>query len=96
MWRTQTANTNANGLVSVQLGGGTAVSGAIASIPWESGPYFLRTETDPSGGGNYTIDGANELLNIATPCTRPTTCPDPQDRKARRDPPGVMWCAPGT
>lgn len=61
---TQSATTNANGLVSVQLGNGTAVSGSIGAIAWESGPYFLRTETDPTGGTDYTISGASELLSV--------------------------------
>lgn len=86
---TQTANTNANGLVSVQLGGGTAVSGAIASIPWESGPYFLRTETDPSGGSNYTIDGANELLSVPYALHAANNMPGPAGPQG---PPGPSGC----
>lgn len=61
---TQSATTNANGLVSVQLGGGTAVSGSIGAISWGSGPFFLRTETDPAGGTDYTITGSSELLSV--------------------------------
>jgi hypothetical protein len=44
---TQTPSTNANGLASIAVGGGTVVSGNFASINWGAGPYFIETETDP-------------------------------------------------
>jgi hypothetical protein len=61
---TQTTNTNANGLVSLQIGEGTPVLGTFAGINWASGPYFILTETDPSGGTNYTITGTSELISV--------------------------------
>jgi hypothetical protein len=56
--------TNVNGLVTVEIGGGTPLSGAFSTIDWSSGPYFLKTETDPAGGTNYTINGTNQLLSV--------------------------------
>jgi len=61
---TQTATTNANGLVSLQIGMGTAVSGSFASIDWAAGPYYVKIETDLSGGTNYTIISSNEILSV--------------------------------
>jgi len=61
---TQTPTTNANGLVTVEIGGGTVTSGTFASIDWANGPYFLKTETDPTGGTNYTITGICQLLSV--------------------------------
>ncbi len=61
---TQTDTTNANGLVSLQIGMGTAVSGTFAGIDWAAGPYYVKTETDLSGGTNYTIISSNELLSV--------------------------------
>jgi hypothetical protein len=61
---TQTATTNANGLVSLQIGTGTAVSGTFACIDWATGPYYVKTETDLSGGTNYTIISSNELMSV--------------------------------
>ena len=61
---TQTATTNANGLVSVQIGAGTATIGTFAGIDWANGPYFIKTETDPAGGNNYTITGTQEMLSV--------------------------------
>jgi hypothetical protein len=56
--------TNANGLITVEIGGGTPITGSFSSIDWESGPYFLKTETDPTGGTNYTIFGTSQLLSV--------------------------------
>ena len=61
---TQTATTNANGLVSLQIGIGTAVSGTFAGIDWAAGPYYVKTETDLAGGTNYTITSSNEILSV--------------------------------
>jgi len=56
--------TNANGLVTVEIGGGVALSGNFATIDWSAGPYFLKTETDPNGGTLYTITGTSQLLAV--------------------------------
>jgi hypothetical protein len=61
---TQTATTNANGLVSLEIGKGTPVIGTFAGIKWAEGPYFIKTETDPTDGTNYTILGTSELLSV--------------------------------
>lgn len=56
--------TNANGLVSLEIGTGTIVSGSFSSIDWASGPYLIKTETDPNGGNNYSITGVSQLLSV--------------------------------
>ena len=61
---TQNATTNANGLMTLEIGGGTMLSGDFATIDWGDGPYFLKTETDPNGGTNYTIEGTQQLLSV--------------------------------
>jgi hypothetical protein len=61
---TQTATTNANGLVSIQIGMGSAITGTFAGINWAAGPYFIKTETDPAGGSNYSITGTQEMLSV--------------------------------
>ncbi len=45
---TQTPTTNANGLVSLEIGTGTLVSGDFTTIDWENDTYFIKTETDPT------------------------------------------------
>ena len=61
---TQLPTSNANGLVSIEIGAGTLVRGDFTTIDWGNGPYFIRTETDPSGGTNYTITGTSQLLSV--------------------------------
>ena len=61
---TQTPSTNANGLVSLEIGTGTVITGIFSAINWAAGPYFIKTETDPTGGTAYTIVGTNELMSV--------------------------------
>ena len=62
---TQTATTNTNGLVSLQIGNGTPTTGTtFAGIDWAAGPYFIKTETDPTGGSNYTITGTQQMASV--------------------------------
>jgi len=43
----------------------TFVSGGdFSSIDWSDGPYFIKVETDPTGGTNYTITGTSQLLSV--------------------------------
>lgn len=59
-----TTTTNINGLATIEIGGGTVVSGSFATVDWANGPYFIKTETDPIGGTNYTITGTSQLLSV--------------------------------
>jgi hypothetical protein len=56
--------TTANGLVTVDIGAGTVVSGSFGSINWGQGPYFIKTETDITGGTNYLLIGTTQLLSV--------------------------------
>ncbi|MCE9540407.1 MAG: hypothetical protein K8R85_14500 [Bacteroidetes bacterium] len=58
---TQNITSNANGLVTLEIGTGTVVSGNFTTIDWGNDIYFLKTETDPTGGINYTITGTSQL-----------------------------------
>ena len=60
---TQTPTTNANGLVSIEIGTGTTTDD-FSTIDWANGPYFIKTETDPTGGTTYTIIGVSQLLSV--------------------------------
>lgn len=61
---THAPTTNDNGLVSIEIGGGTVENGFFAEIDWADGPYYLKREIDPNGGTNYTISGFSELLSV--------------------------------
>ena len=59
-----TPTTNKNGLISIEIGAGSSVSGSFADIDWSKGPYFILTMTDPTGGTNYSITGTSQLLSV--------------------------------
>ncbi|MCW3086553.1 MAG: hypothetical protein JWP12_3919 [Bacteroidetes bacterium] len=61
---TQMATTNTNGLVTIEIGNGTPVTGTFSSLDWSAGPYFIMTETDPTGGTTYTITGTTQLMSV--------------------------------
>ena len=56
--------TNANGLVSIEIGTGLPITGTFSAINWAGGPYFLKTETDPAGGTSYTVVGTSQLISV--------------------------------
>lgn len=56
--------TNGNGLLSFEIGGGVPLTGTFSAIDWGTGPYYLKTETDVTGGTNYTITGTSQLLSV--------------------------------
>jgi uncharacterized protein (TIGR02145 family) len=60
---THTPTTNVNGLVSFEIGMGTTWDN-FSDIDWNNGPYFIKTETDPTGGINYSIIGTSQLLSV--------------------------------
>ena len=61
---THRKTTNANGLVSLEIGTGTVLSGRFSSIDWANGPYLIQTETDPTGGTNYSIPAVIALNSV--------------------------------
>ena len=52
--------TNGNGLLSIEIGGGAGFS----NIAWANSTYYIKTETDPAGGTNYSITGVSQLLSV--------------------------------
>lgn len=60
---TQTPTTNANGLVSLEIGTGAGTDD-FSAINWANGSYFIKTETDPTGGTSYSITGTSQLMSV--------------------------------
>ncbi len=58
------AATNVNGLVSLVIGSGIVLSGNLEQVDWTNGRFFLKTETDPTGGNNFSITGITQLLSV--------------------------------
>jgi hypothetical protein len=61
---THSTQTNENGLLVIQIGGGQAVFGTYTNGIYWGMPYFLKTEIDLLGGTNYTITSTSELLSV--------------------------------
>jgi hypothetical protein len=62
---TQTPTTNANGLLSIYIGAGSAVTGTFSGIAWSNVPHYIKIEIDPSGNNtNYTITGTTQLVSV--------------------------------
>ncbi len=63
---THTPTSNANGLVSIAIGGGAKdpSSNAFTTIDWSKGPYFIKTETDPTSGSSYSLSSVSQLLSV--------------------------------
>ena len=61
---TQSPTTNANGLVSIDIGTGNVVTGNLSNINWTNGSFYIKSETDLMGGNNYTITGTSEILSV--------------------------------
>ena len=61
---TQTPTTNANGLVSIEIGTGTT-SDDFSAIDWSAGPYYIKTEISTEAPfTTYTITGTSQLLSV--------------------------------
>ena len=61
---THTATTNAYGLYTLAIGGGTAVTGTIMSPTWPGPAVFIKVEIDPAGGVAYRDAGTSELKYV--------------------------------
>jgi len=49
--------------VTLEIGAGKT-NDDFSLIDWASNIHFIKTETDPTGGTNYTIIGTSELLSV--------------------------------
>ena len=58
------STTSANGLVNVEIGNGTPISGTFANIDWANGPFFIETAIDATGGSNYIVMGTSQLMSV--------------------------------
>ena len=61
---THKPQSNAHGLITAEVGGGAAIVGVFNRINWADGPFYIKTEIDPTGGSSYTISGTVELLSV--------------------------------
>jgi len=85
---THTVTTNANGLATLSIGSGTPVSGSMSAVNWSSGPYFIKTETDPMGGTNYTVSATSELMSVPYALYAANSAPGPVGPQGATGPQG--------
>ncbi len=56
--------TNAFGLVELEIGKGTPVTGTFSLINWASNLSFAKVERDPAGGSAYLTLSTSQLLSV--------------------------------
>ncbi len=61
---THTPTTNSFGLVTLEIGGGTVVSGDLSTVDWGNNTYFMKVEMDATGGTSYAVIGTSQLLSV--------------------------------
>ena len=61
---THIKTTDASGLISLQIGNGTVLSGVFSAILWGNAAYFIKLEADFNGGSNYVLLGTQELMSV--------------------------------
>lgn len=61
---THTTTTNANGLFTLEAGGGTPTTGTFSAINWGNGSHYIKSEIDLTGGSNYILSGTSELMSV--------------------------------
>ena len=62
---TETFDTTSNnyGLVNLRIGTGTTAD-IFADIDWASGPHYLETAMDITGGTNYVVLGTSQFVSV--------------------------------
>lgn len=61
---THLVTTTDQGSFSLAIGRGSVAQGTFAGVAWGSANHFLRVEMDPTGGRNFRLMGASELLSV--------------------------------
>jgi len=61
---THSETTNDFGLINLEIGNGTPVSGTFSSISWGTNDYFVKIEMDANGGTSYQHLGTSQLLSV--------------------------------
>ena len=60
----QNLSTNSYGIVNINVGTGTIISGDFATIAWGSFAHFIKVEFDAAGGNNFQFMGTSQILSV--------------------------------
>jgi len=61
---THNLTTNNFGLVNLNIGNGSPVSGNFSTIDWSTDKYYIKVEMDAAGGTSYQSMGTSQLLSV--------------------------------
>jgi hypothetical protein len=61
---THAVTTSNLGIINLEIGKGTAVSGNMQNIAWGSDNFFIKIEMDENGGSSYTLVGTSQLISV--------------------------------
>ncbi len=61
---THSMNSGNYGLLNMQIGKGSVISGDFSGINWGNGTYFLQVEMDPLNGNNFQELGTSQLVSV--------------------------------
>ena len=61
---THQETTSSFGLIILEIGNGTMISGNLPDIDWNADSYFIKIELDAAGGTNYQFMGTTKLLSV--------------------------------
>ncbi len=61
---THNVTSNEFGLISMEVGRGTPVTGTMQGVDWANARHFLRVEMDATGGTSFELMGVSELLTV--------------------------------
>lgn len=88
---THSKTTNSKGLVNLNIGQGTVVTGTFSGIDWSTNPKFIKVESDPTGGSNYTDVGTNQLMSVPYSIVSKTLVSDPGEGITLVSPNGTKY-----
>jgi hypothetical protein len=61
---THATTSNNLGLINLEIGKGTPITGTMSAINWGNDNYFIKIEMDETGGNNYTLVGTSQLVSV--------------------------------
>ena len=61
---THNVSTDPHGLINLDIGKGSPVSGTFSSVKWGTDEFFLKLEMDPAGGTSYQALGTSQFLSV--------------------------------
>jgi uncharacterized protein (TIGR02145 family) len=56
--------TSRAGIIDLAIGSGTPLAGDFCLLDWSSGPYYLKSEVDVGGTGNFVIADNSKLASV--------------------------------